>query len=112
MDPTRSIESDLKVRYSNRYYYSMDIWKGKIFLLYYEPDNSRVTPENIVQDQKFMPKVFLHVYDMNDSRQYSCELPQHISPYCKIVVNQKGEFYLLGNTKLYEDIKVYKFRIK
>lgn len=112
MDLTKSIASDLKVRYSNRYYFSMDIYGDNIYLLYYKPSDPARIPANLPEEQKYQPQIVLHQYNMTNGREATCELPGYISPYTKLFINNEGDIYLLGNNKIQEDINVYKFSVK
>lgn len=109
-DHNESIESDFKFRYRNKYYYSMDIYGSKVFLLYYKPSSGKL-PRNVVEERKYNPVTILHVLDMASNEEYRCELPPFISPYSNVMVKNANEVFFLGNNKQQEDINIYKFRI-
>ncbi|AMR33101.1 hypothetical protein A0256_17610 [Mucilaginibacter sp. PAMC 26640] len=110
-DQQKSTETDFKLRYANIYYYSMDIKDGKAFILYLKPLEADAIPKNQFEENKVVVTPVLHVIDLKTDKQFFVNLPVKLSPYSHVAALNSNEVMISGNSKINEDIQLYKIKL-
>ena len=108
---TEQLASDFVLRYSRPYYYSIAVADNKIFTLYARPEAEEAIPRTIAEEQEFISFPVLHIYDLETGEEYSADLGYRFDPYAKVYPRENGDICLIGNTKLREDIYLYKCKL-
>lgn len=113
-DPTQKSKMDYKIKYMNKLYQSGYIKGGKIFLLFNKPPTSiSKIPESFGEDWAYSPEMALLVKDFITGNEYIVDLPNSLSPWGEVFVDDNELIYLVDNPKNGEElyINVFEFSL-
>ncbi|SEF58170.1 NHL repeat-containing protein [Algoriphagus boritolerans] len=111
-DPIQKSKIDYKIKYMNKFYQSGYIKGEKIFMLFNKPPSSiSKIPESFGDDWNYSPEMALLVKDLISGDEYIADLPNTLSPWGEIFVDDKGLIYLIDNPKNGEELYINVFEI-